>query len=536
VNAGWLSLLPAGLAIGLALGTRQVLPSLLAGIVVGAGLVHGTVAGAFFRALDVLAAVVADADKAKILLFTLTMGGLVGVVGASGGASGLAQAFGQRARSRRGAGLTTAALGLLFFFDDYASSLMVGTTMRPITDRLRISREKLSYIVDSTSAPVASLALVSTWVGYEVSVMQDALQAAGIDRTGYEVFLSGMGARFYPWLALWMVICVAWSQRDFGPMARAEDRAVRTGDVLRPGGQALMDVDTEPAAAPPRLWLGLLPVATLVVTVLAVLGVTGWSGAQADPDALARALDAGWLRGIGHLLGEAASFDALLYGSGSAALVAMVGAVASRACRFGPALEAFLTGLKATLPAVVVLVLAWGIGRVMADLEAGPFLAAQLGSSVPGWSLPTLVFLVSAGLAFATGTSWGTMAIVFPVAAPLIALHLGQPDFEGILLGSTASVLAGAVFGDHCSPISDTTVLSSVACAADHADHTRTQAPYALVVASVSVVLGTLGYGFGLPSWAGLGLGAAALTAIVFIGGRRPGSGRDRPLADPGST
>ena len=189
-DLGAASLLPALVAILLALLTRQVLPSLLTGVVLGAGLAHGTVTGAFFRALDALVSALADADKAKIVLFTLTMGGMVGVVGATGGARGLAGAFGRAARSRRGAGLVSSALGLLFFFDDYASSLMVGTTMRPVTDRLRISREELAYIVDSTSAPVASLALVSTWVGYEVGVMQDAMQSAGIDRGGYEVFLA----------------------------------------------------------------------------------------------------------------------------------------------------------------------------------------------------------------------------------------------------------------------------------------------------------------------------------------------------------
>ncbi|MGF1511175.1 MAG: Na+/H+ antiporter NhaC family protein [Myxococcota bacterium] len=518
-------MLPAFVAIVLALVTRQALPSLLAGVVIGAGLLEQNLVSAFFVALGILADVLADADKTKIVLFTLLMGGMVGVLSASGGAAGLAGVLVKRAKTPRGARLTASALGLLFFFDDYASSLMVGTTMRPVTDRLQISREKLAYIVDSTSAPVASLALVSTWVGYEVSVMQDALTASGIQRGAYEVFLSGIPARFYPWLSLCLVFLVAYTGRDFGPMARAEERAFETGQVIRPGASPLMDVDGAflSTDAKPRFWLGLVPIVVLMVTVLGVLASTGWSGASADPDALRAAFEEGITRGVGLVLGAASSYDALLYGSGLAALVAVVASATAGACPWSAGVSALMNGMKATLPAVVVLVLAWGVGHVMNGLQAGAFMATILGDTLPSWSLPGLVFLLSAALAFATGTSWGTMAIVFPVMMPVIATRMAEPAFESVLVGSTASVLAGAVFGDHCSPISDTTVLSSVACASDHADHTRTQAPYAGLAAGVALAA-CVAMGWGMPAWLGLGLGTAALATVFLRWSRRSGA------------
>ncbi len=510
-----LSLVPAGLAIVVAVASRQVVPALLLGVVVGAGLVEWTVLGAFFGGLDRIVAALADADKAKIVVFTLAMGGMVGAVGASGGAAGLAQLLSRRAKNRRGLGLSTGGLGLLFFFDDYASSLMVGTTMRPVADRLRMSRERLAYLVDSTSAPVASLALVSTWVGYEVGVLQEALTSAGIDRSGYEVFLAGLPARFYPWLALFVVFWTSWTGRDFGPMARAEARA-HQGAVSAPDAQPLMDVEAEAVMARdarPRLGAGLAPVAALVCTVVGVLAWTGWQGAE--PAALAAASERGTWAAVGHILGEAASYDALVYGSGVGIAVAVLWGASTGGFGLGEGTEAVMRGAKATAPAVMVLLLAWALGGVMEALGAGPYLAGTLAGSLPAWSLPTVVFLVSAGLALATGTSWGTMAIVFPIVTPIVATHAGTPAFEAALIGSTASVLAGAVFGDHCSPISDTTVLSSVACACDHADHVRTQAPYAALVAGAAILFGTLPYGLGWGPWPGLVLGAGAL-AVSF--------------------
>lgn len=520
LSGGW-SLLPALLAITLALGLRQVLVALFSGVVLGAGLLSGRVDTALFDAFDVTTSALADPDHTKVVIFTLLMGGLVGLVTANGGARGLLELVGGGARSRRQALLTTWGLGLLVFIDDYASSLLIGSTMRPVSDRWRISREKLSYVVDSTAAPITSLALVSTWVGYELSVMQDALDTAGLEYGAYQVFLEGLDSRFYPWLALFFVAMVALTGRDFGPMARAERRALETGALLRPGGTPLMDADTLTVEdVRPRAWLGAIPVGVLLIAVGVVLAATGWSGVRSDPQAWAAAWEQGPIRALGALLGEAASFDALVYGSGLAVIVGVLSTVAGRALGIEASVEAVLRGMRATLVAVIVLVLAWSIGDVMSRLQAGPYLASVLGETLPAWSLPTLTFLCAAALAFATGTSWGTMAILFPVVLPVLAVHASTPGFEPLLFGTCSSVLAGAVFGDHCSPISDTTVLSSVACAADHVDHTRTQAPYALTVAAVAIGCGTLPLGFGVPAGVGLAAGAGLLFGVLRLVGR----------------
>jgi Na+/H+ antiporter NhaC len=526
---GW-SLLPA------------VLVALFAGVIAGAAMLSGRIDLAIFEAFDVAVSALADPDHAKVVVFTLLMGGLVGVVTANGGARGLLTWLGGGARTPRQSLLTTWFLGMLVFIDDYASSLLVGSTMRPVTDRWRISREKLSYVVDSTAAPITSLALVSTWVGYELSVMQAALDGAGIAYGAYRVFLEGLASRFYPWFALAFVGLVAWTGRDFGPMRKAEQRARATGDVLRPGGTPLMDADALAVdEATPRAWLGAAPIGVLLATVGVVLALTGLEGVRADPAAWAEARADGWTRALGTLLGEAASFDALVHGSGLAVAVGVIASVAARALTVESAVEAVVRGMRATLVAVLVLVLAWSIGDVMSRLQAGPYLASALGSALPAWSLPTLTFLCAALLAFATGTSWGTMAILFPVITPLLAMHGDAPGFEPLLFGTCSSVLAGAVFGDHCSPISDTTVLSSVACAADHVDHTRTQAPYAITVAGVAIACGTLPLGFGLPAGLGLAVGLGVLAGILWVVGRRPdaepaalqGAARDGP-GDPG--
>lgn len=525
--AGVWALLPALLAIVLALTTRQVLLSLFGGVWLGAWLLCGSFLGAFPGSLDLVTAVVADGDKIKIITFTLLMGGLVGIISVNGGTNGIVQAVARRAHDPRSGSLATWGMGMLVFFDDYASSLLIGTTMRPITDRLRISREKLSYIVDSTAAPISSLALVSTWIGYEVSVLGDAMAAAGIDRDPYEVFLSGLGSRYYQWLALIFVVIIAVMGRDFGPMLRAERRARREGKLIRDGGAPLMDAGLMQEAeaslgASPRWWLAALPLGVLVGTVLGVLIYTGLAAAQGDPGAYAAARQVGLTRTLGFILGNAASYDALVYAGAASAALALVLSVGAKALSMEQGLTAFVNGLRAMILAVVVLSLAWSIGKVMDDLKAGAFVAELAGAALPAWALSSVTFLLAAAMAFATGTSWGTMAILFPIVIPVVALHSGTPGFEAVLLGTSSAVLAGAVFGDHCSPISDTTVLSSIASAADHVDHTRTQGPYAVLCAGVALVFGYVPYALGAPPWLLIVVGTAVLVGVMRVFGERP--------------
>jgi Na+/H+ antiporter NhaC len=466
--------------------------------------------------------VTADSDKIKIITFTMLMGGLVGIISNNGGTAGIVEAIAKRATSRRAGGVATWGMGMLVFFDDYASSLLIGTTMRPITDRLKISREKLSYIVDSTAAPISSLALISTWIGYEVSVLGDALKASGIDRDPYEVFISGIPSRFYPIFALLFVLIVSWMGKDFGPMLRAERRARIEGKLIRDGGEPLMDaglVEEAKAmtAVPPRWWMAAVPLVVLVGTVIAVLLYTGLSAAGADPGGYAKAAAEGPVRVLGYILSNAASYDALVYAGGLSCGVGF--AMSVKTLGLKRTVDVFVAGLRAMILAVVVLCLAWSIGKVMNDLYAGQFVAQLIGGELPAWSLGVITFLLASIMAFATGTSWGTMAILFPITIPVVALHAGTPGFEACLLGTSSAILAGAVFGDHCSPISDTTILSSIASASDHVDHTRTQAPYAILCGVVAMVIGYIPFGLGVPATASIVVGIALLVAFLHFAG-----------------
>jgi Na+/H+ antiporter NhaC len=489
------SLLPAFLAIVLALWTKQVLISLLGGIWSGALLQHGFVLS-LPRSLDVLVETAADADKLKVILFTLALGGMVGIVSASGGTKGIVRLVARYAKDAKSSSVATWIMGMAVFFDDYASTLLTGSTMRPITDKARISREKLSYIVDSTAAPIASIALVSTWIGYEVSVLGEAMKASGLPGDPYQIFIQGIPSRFYPIFALLFVFMVAIRGRDFGPMYHAEKRARSTGRVLRDGASPLMDttVDeekTDGAEKQPVATFAVAPILVLIASILICLKILG-------PDA---------------------SYDALLYGSAIGLLTAGVLPWGMRRMRLSEVVDSMTNGIRSTTLAIMVLVLAWSVGKVMNDLQAGPYVAGLLGEALPAFLLPTVTFLLAAVMALATGTSWGTMAILFPIVIPVVALHQGIPDFQAIFLGTSSAVLAGAVFGDHCSPISDTTVLSSIASGADHVDHVRTQLPYAMVCGGVSIFWGTLPMGFGLSPWLGMVMGILSLWLILqFVG------------------
>lgn len=530
----WLSLLPACLAIGLALISRQVLLALFGGIYTGALLLGSNPLQAFASVFDVMVSSAADLDHTKIMMFTLIMGGMVGIISASGGADGIVASLIRYAKTPRSASLASWGMGMVVFFDDYASTLLVGNTMRPITDGLRISREKLAYIVDSTAAPIASLAVVSTWIGYEVSVLADAMASAGIERDGYEVFISGLPSRFYQILALVFVAMIAIMGRDFGPMLTAERRARRGDGVLRKDAKPLMDANLLESGGDtplPRAWLAFGPIAVLVFVALTVMIVTGMQGAVTDPAGWIEAKEKGVLRVVGFVLGNSASYDALVYGAGAGATAAIVFAAAVGALKVGPSLDAFVRGIQATVMAVMVLILAWSIGSVMDSLHAGAFVSGALSGTLPLWTLPSLAFVLAALIAAATGSSWATMAVLFPIVIPLVAASLGDPNFEAVFLATASAILGGAVFGDHCSPISDTTVLSSIACASDHVDHTKTQAPYALTIGAVTIALGYIPAGFGVSPWISIVAGLAALWAILRFLGRSPEPEVETPAA-----
>ena len=525
---GWFSVLPPILAILLALIFREVITALFAGVWLGALAVAGfNPLKATGRLIDqFVVPALTDADHVAILVFSLLLGGMVGIIARNGGTMGIVESVTPFARTAKRGKIATWAAGLAIFFDDYANTLIVGNTMRPITDRLRISREKLAYIVDSTAAPVAALVPISTWVGYEISLISDGLRIAAeqnpngadviLSQNPFDLFLQTIPFLFYPILAVLFVLMTSVMNRDFGPMAEAELRAATKGELHKPGATLATDTSSELMSPKKgltyRWWNPALPVLTVIVVVLAGLYTTGRT--SVGPDASLR-----------EVFAEADPFSTLLWGSLAGCLVAILISIGQRMLTVQECIDAWLGGMKAMMIAMIILTLAWSLGSVTEAIGTAQYLSLLLSDRVSLQLIPLIVFVTCAAMAFATGTSWGTMAIMLPLVIPLTVSLGGAATYPGgdlmeILLGATASVLAGAIFGDHCSPISDTTILSSTASACDHMDHVRTQLPYAVLVGLIGMLLGNVGTAYGLPPWGALLGGVFLLFLFLQFRGR----------------
>ena len=513
----WVSVVPPIIAIVAALVFRQVIPALFFGLFFGSVAVIGFgPTGIFVGLLEAFQVYVVEAlvdpDHAAIILFSFMIGGMVGIITKNGGMQGVVDHMVKWATSPRRGQTTTALLGLAIFFDDYANTLVVGNTMRQVTDRLRISREKLAYIVDSTAAPVSCVALVTTWIGYEVGLIDAAIgQIAELDMAAYSVFLSSIPYSFYPLLTMFFVLAVANTGRDFGPMLAAETRARTTGQVMAENA----NVDERAADAreldpktdkPHRAINAVLPIAVLIVGVLSGIYVTGEGDTLRD------------------IVASTDSYTALLWASLLGAVTAAVLSGLQRILTLSETMDAWYAGARSMFYAMIILVLAWSLSSVSGVLHTADYLVSVLGDSLVPGLVPSIVFVLAGLTAFATGSSWGTMGILMPLVVPLVWAVLqtngmAQPQHFHILYSTVSCVLAGAVLGDHCSPISDTTILSSMASGCDHVDHVRTQLPYALLVGVVAVLLGSLPAGFGVPWWIALLAGAGVLFAVLrFLG------------------
>jgi len=525
VLPGWVTILPPLVAIGLALILREVVTSLFVGVWLGALFLTGynpfsavlLTVGTYARQA------LADPDHSAIIIFSLLLGGMVGILTKMGATRAIVDAVRPFATTPKRGQLAAWLAGLAIFFDDYSNTLIVGNTMRPVTDRLKVSREKLSYIVDSTAAPVSAMVFVSTWVGFEISLIADSLNigvsqgSAAPAISPFGIFMASIPYLFYPIFALLLVLFLVLYNRDFGPMLKAERRARKGGGVARPGAQLTMGGDEMEAAegVTSTWWAAATPVVVVVVTVIGGLVHTG-----------RQRLAAGEPAGIGEIFGAADPFLPLLWGSLLGCLAAFAIATGTRKLRLDRAVEAWLGGIRSMLLAIVILVLAWSLGAVTESLGTAPFLSSVVSARLPLSLLPVVVFVISGLIALSIGSSWGTMAILFPLAVPL-ALKMGAVADPaagvafGHLLAVTAAVMSGALFGDHCSPISDTTILSSMASGCDHVDHVRTQMPYALVAAGVAGVIGSIPAGLGMSPWISLVVGTVALALIVRYVGRR---------------
>ena len=516
VLPGWVSLTPPLIAIVIALILRNVIPALLIGVWLGATLVREvSLAGAFgglLAAFEIyVVRALADVEHAQIILFSLMIGGMVGIITRNGGMASIVSKIVSRAKSAISGQVAVWGMGLMIFFDDYSNTLVVGNTARPITDHLKISREKLAYIVDSTAAPVVCLALITTWIGYEVGLIADAIESIpGLDEPAYTIFLRSIPYSFYPILAVLFVLAVAATGRDFGPMYQAECRA-RDGQV-RPSTAAEMpalhgDQLEHKPDVPMRAVNAFVPLVVLIVSLIAGLFATGSGDTLTD------------------VIGSADAYKAMLWASLLGAMTAAVMTIGQGILSGHETVDAWFGGVKAMLFAMIVLVLAWALSDITADLNTADYLVSILADTLPPQFVPVTVFVLSAVTAFTTGTSWGTLGILMPLVVPLTwavlqANGMAEPQHMHILYSAIACNLAGAVWGDHCSPISDTTVLSSMASGCDHIEHVRTQMPYALLVGTVAIAVGTVPGGYGFPPLLSIVIGAALLFAIIRFMGR----------------
>jgi Na+/H+ antiporter NhaC len=518
----WVAILPPVLTIAVALAFKRVVPALFLGIWMGAWAINDFgFSGLWVGLLDTFQVFVANAlsdpDHTSIVLFSMMVGGMVGIISRNGGMQGIVNHIVKWANSARHACLATASLGLAIFFDDYANTLVVGNTMRPVTDSMRVSREKLAYIVDSTAAPVACIAIVTTWIGYEIGLIGDSIpKMEGLDAQAYMVFLNTIPYSFYPIMAIAFVFMVSASGRDFGPMLAAERRA-QAGDALSSEETSSVGQETDDLVPiegkPQRAFNAYIPVFVMVAGVLVGLYVTG---KQASTELIDPTLQ--------DIIGNADSYTALMWASLCSMMTAAILSLGQRILGLEEVVNAWFHGVQSMLMAMIILILAWSLGEVTDVLKTADFLVSVLGDSLPVFLLPAIVFMLAAATAFATGSSWGAMGILFPLAMPLtwaVMVSQGQagPEHMHILYSAISAILAGSVWGDHCSPISDTTILSSLASGCDHIAHVRTQLPYAVTVGLMAILPGSIMTALGVPWWIGMTVGLILLWLILrFFG------------------
>ena len=516
----WLSILPPLIAIIMALALKEVISALFIGVLSGTFLMAlftgqepGTALGSgLLRVVDTyIVGSLFDSDHVTIIVFTLTIGGMVKIISANGGMQGIVNWLLRRAKGPRSGQLMTFIMDLCIFFDDYSNTLMVGNTMRPVADKLKVSREKLAYIVDSTSAPVVAIAFVTTWIGAELSYIQEGINVIGIDASAYSVFFHSLKYSFYPILTLAFVLMLIYSQRDFGPMLRAEKEARVKSD----SSSETSDKNSNSAHGIDAL----VPLLTLIFGTITGLFVTGYDSSvwqDSNLDTFSK---------LSATIGNANSYIALLWSSLISLLAAVIMTLLRGSLEFGKIMEEMIEGFKVMFNAVLILTMAWSIALVTKDMHTAEFVSEiLLKLSLSPFVIPALTFLLAALIGFSTGTSWGTMAILYPLILPAswmlcqeqgLSIETTMPLFYNVV----ASVMAGAVIGDHCSPISDTTIMSSMASGCNHLQHVKTQMPYALTVGAVALLIGVLPTALGMPSWLAFAIAIAMLAVIVrFVG------------------
>ncbi|MDO5814818.1 MAG: Na+/H+ antiporter NhaC family protein [Methanobrevibacter sp.] len=525
VKFGILTLLPPLVAIALAFITKETILSLFIGVFVGEFMlcsndlnIISTIINAFLQMGSQIISCMADPWNAGIILQCLLIGGIIQLVTKMGGAKALADAFAKRADTPRKAQLFTWVLGLCVFFDDYANSLIVGPIMRPVMDKLHVSREKLAFVVDATAAPVAGIAIISTWIGLEISLIAAGFQSVGVTNvTGFGIFLQTIPYRFYNIFILLFIVISALTLYEFGPMKKAEQAArARSEDeeVIVPEAPGFDEVKPVEGIKL-SVWNAIIPIGTLIVGALIAFYWSGYTTILGGEDqALITLMQTSPLsfNGIFEALSQSDASVALFQAALLASIVAIIMAVGEKILTIEEAISEWIGGMKTIVITGVILLLAWSLGGVIGEVGTADYLVGVLSSTIPAWIVPALIFILGALISFATGTAYGTMSILMPLAIPLAwAVSTGDMNFTIVC---TSGVLTGAIFGDHCSPISDTTILSSMGTSCNHIDHVQTQIYYAIFVALVAIFIGYIPAGLGIPWYISIPIGIV----VMFVG------------------
>ena len=525
VRFGILTLLPPLVAIGLAFITKETVLSLFVGVFVGEFMlcvndvnIISTAVNAFLNLGSQVITCMADPWNAGIILQCLLIGGVIQLITKMGGAKALADAFAKRADTPRKAQLFTWFLGLCVFFDDYANSLIVGPIMRPVMDKLKVSREKLAFVVDATAAPVAGIAIISTWIGLEISLIAAGFQSVGVtNATGFGIFLQTIPYRFYNIFILLFIVISAITLYEFGPMKKAEQKArarKENEEIIVPEAPGFDEVKPVEGIRL-SVWNAIIPIATLIIGALIAFYWSGYTTILGGEDqALINLMHTAPLsfNGIFEALAQSDASVALFQAALLASIVAIVMAVGEHILTIEDAISEWIGGMKTIVITGVILLLAWSLGGVIGEVGTADYLVGVLKGAIPAFIVPALIFILGALISFATGTAYGTMSILMPLAIPLgWAVSSGDMSFTIVC---TSGVLTGAIFGDHCSPISDTTILSSMGTSCNHIDHVQTQIYYAIFVACVTIFIGYIPAGLGVPWYISLVAGVI----VMFVG------------------
>lgn len=500
-NFGFWALIPPLVAIILCFKTKMVLVSLFAGVFTGGLIIFkGNPISATTFSIETIVNELTDPGNAKLILFTMFMGAGISFIWKLGGSRALSNWARKKIKNRKYVGIGAWILGMLISVNDCLIAAIDGNVFRDIAKEQNVSSEKLSYILDATAAPAASL-FISDWIAFQIGMIGQGLKAAGLNNVSpMYAYIRSIPYNLYSMFTLIFVGIIVISGLDYGPMLKAEKRALKEGKFCRDGAQPMMDVGTElgePKDVEPKI-------GTFIIPFIAMIGVTiigfAWTGREGTT--------------FMQVLEKSDAVTALLWGSFAMAMSGLVLSMVYRIMDLKEAMDTFMDGFKLMVLTAAILTMAWSLSTVTKGMGLATFLISNIGANVPFAVLPIIIFALGMIVSFATGTSWGTMAIITPIAIPLVYSVTKDP---AIAMAVPGIAMSGAVFGDHCSPISDTTVMASIFAGADHIDHVKTQVPYGLTVASVVFLMFLLIGVFNIKPYVFIPLGIILMFFICFI-------------------